>query len=155
MIDHSSIIRMLSRFGRAAARLAFPLAVAGAVTGCNDKGLNLASVEGVVTLDGTPVSDAGLVFMPADPSRGPPASGATDAEGKFTLMTANQAGAIIGEHRVAISKTEATAIPQQRGLPLYRIKDFVPAKYGNVDTSGLTATVKDDDNSLRFELSSK
>jgi hypothetical protein len=117
--------------------------------------MDLAPVEGIVTLDGAPVSEAGLIFMPTDSTLGPPASGATDADGKFTLTTANQPGAVIGEHRVAIAKTEVTAIPQRRGLPLYKTKEVVPAKYASVDTSGLTAVVEDDDNAVKFELSSK
>jgi hypothetical protein len=125
------------------------------LAGCNRGGLNLAPAEGVVTLDGEPVADAGVMFTPVDPKLGPPASGATDAEGRFTLITANRPGAIIGEHRVAISKSDVLAIPQRRGLPLYKTKDLVPPKYGSAETSGLTATVADDDNDFKFDLSSK
>ena len=82
----------------------------------------------MVTLDGQPVADAGVMFLPVDSREGPPASGTTDAEGRFTLITANRPeGAPIGSHRVAISKDEATAIPQQYGMPLYKIKAFLPA----------------------------
>ena len=64
--------------------------------GCNRSGLNLAHVEGVVTLDDKPVEDAAVLFLPDDPTMGPPASGTTDAEGRYTLITANQPGAAIG-----------------------------------------------------------
>jgi len=131
------------------------LLAAAVISGCDRSGLDLADVEGVVTLDGAPVKEAGVMFMPVDSSLGPPATGVTDGEGKFTLTTANQPGAVIGEHRVAISKSEAVVIPQRRGLPLYKTKDYIPAKYGSVETSGLTATVEDDDNSVPFQLSSK
>jgi hypothetical protein len=123
--------------------------------GCRRDGLELASVEGVVLLDGAPVSDAGVTFTPVDPKQGPPAFAATDAEGRFTLVTANRPGAVLGEHRVAISKTESIAIPQARGLPLYRTNDLVPPKYGSVETSGLTRKVEDDDNEFKFELTSQ
>jgi hypothetical protein len=125
-----------------------------AATGCSDSGLHLAPVAGVVTLDGKPVSEAGIMFQPADASIGPPAYGATDENGRFELITANQPGAAIGEHRVAISKTESIAIPQQRGLPIYKTKEHIPPKYGNYETSGLTVTVEDDDNLLKFDLTS-
>ena len=122
--------------------------------GCGDSGLNLAPVGGLVTLDGQPVSDVGIMFQPTDPALGPPAYGATDANGRFELFTVNQLGAVIGEHRVAISKTESIAIPQRRGLPLYKTKEHIPPKYGNHESSGLTVTVEDDDNSFKFDLTS-
>ena len=134
-------------------RTVTPLLVATAV-GCGGSGLELAPVAGVVTLDGQPVSEAGIMFQPADASKGPPAYGATDENGRFELITANQPGALIGEHRVAISKTESIAIPQRRGLPIYKTKEHIPPKYGNYESSGLSVTVEDDDNSLKFDLTS-
>jgi hypothetical protein len=124
-------------------------------TGCDDGGMNLAPVEGVVTLDGAPVTEAGVMFVPNDSSLGPPATGVTDAEGWFSLVTANRTGALVGDHRVVISKDEVITIPQRRGLPIYRTRYLLPPKYGSVDTSGLTATVIDDDNEFEFKLSAK
>jgi hypothetical protein len=140
-------------WARNAARLAAAVVVCSAV-GCRRDGLELAPVEGVVLLDGSPVADAGVTFAPVDGKLGPPAFAATDEEGRFTLVTANRPGAVIGEHRVAISKTESIAIPQSRGFPIYRTNDLVPAKYGSVETSGLTRKVEDDDNEFKFELTS-
>jgi hypothetical protein len=119
------------------------------VAGCNRSGLDLAPVEGIVTYNGAPVADAGVMFAPA---QGPPAMATTDAEGKFTLTTANYPGALIGEHRVSISKVETIAIPQQRGFPLYQHKHQIPEKYADVSTSELTASVVDDDNHIEFDL---
>jgi hypothetical protein len=76
----------------------------------------------------------------------------TDAEGRFSLTTANQRGALIGEHRVSISKVETITIPQRQGFPLYQHKSHIPAKYGDVTTSGLSASVIDDDNHFEFKL---
>src|SRR5687768_16586496 len=81
------------------------LAAAALLCGCGEEGLKLAPVEGTVLLDGAPVAEAGIMFQPADPKAGPPAVGTTDAEGKFALITANKPGALVGEHRVAISKS--------------------------------------------------
>jgi hypothetical protein len=122
------------------------------MVGCDRGGLNLAPVEGIVTYNGAPLADAGVLFSPNEPQMGPPASGTTDAEGKFTLVTVNREGAAVGPHRVAISKDETVVIPQQRGLPIYRTKRHIPAKYGDLETSGLTAIVEDDDNQVKFEL---
>jgi hypothetical protein len=84
--------------------------------------------------------------------------GTTDAEGKFTLMTANHSGAIIGEHKVGISKSETTAtqVAGER-LPRYVTKSFIPEKYGSPATSALTATVSKSksDNHFKFELTGK
>jgi hypothetical protein len=119
------------------------------VTGCNRSGLDLAPVEGIVTYNGSPVADAGVMFAPA---QGPSAMATTDAEGRFTLTTANHPGALIGEHRVSISKVETIAIPQRRGFPLYQQKHQIPAKYADSATSELTASVVDDDNHFEFNL---
>jgi hypothetical protein len=120
--------------------------------GCNQSGIDLAPVSGVVTFEGKPVVDAGVRFVPTESSKGPPASGATDEEGRFTLMTANQEGAVVGEHRVAIAKTDVVAIPQRHGLPLYKITERLPKKYSNYTTSDIAVTVKDDDNMFTFDL---
>ena len=118
--------------------------------GCDRSGLDLAPVEGVVKQNGTPLEGAGVLFLP---TAGPFAMGTTDADGRFTLKTANRRGALVGEHRVTISKTQTTArqIPGER-LPRYDTKYLVPQKYGDPSTSGLAATVVDDDNEFEFEV---
>jgi hypothetical protein len=130
-------------------RLALILAALFVAAGCNRSGLNLAPVEGVVTFNGSPVAEAGVMFAP---QQGPPGMATTDAEGKFTLTTANHEGALIGEHRVSISKVETVAIPQQRGFPIYQQKSHIPEKYADASTSELTAEVQDDDNYFTFNL---
>src|SRR6478736_411630 len=92
------------------------------VAGCNRSGLKLAYVEGIVTYNGQPVENAGVLFKP---ETGPFAMGRTDAEGKFTLITANHPGALVGEHKVGISKshTTATQIAGER-LPRYQVEYF-------------------------------
>src|SRR5262245_33238219 len=114
------------------------------LAGCHRSDLNLAPVEGVVKQHGAPLAGAGVRFLPAS---GPFAMGTTDAEGKFTLVTANEAGAIIGDHRVSISKTQTTArqIAGER-LPRYDTKYMIPQKYADPSASGLTAKVIDDNN---------
>lgn len=125
-------------------------------TGCNESGLNLAPAEGVVTLDGQPVADAGVLFVPSDPSQGLPAMGVTDAAGAFSLRTVNDDGAVIGDYRVSISKSEQSLqpVPGSRALR-HIVKRHVPEKYEGADTSGLTATVAEDKNHFEFPLSSK
>jgi hypothetical protein len=113
----------------------------------------LAPVEGIVTLNGAPVADAGVLFKPV---QGPFAMGVTDAEGRFTLTTANEDGALIGDHQVAISKTE-TLVKYRPGnpMPIYETKALIPQKYFDAGTSALTATVADDDNEFKFDLTAR
>jgi hypothetical protein len=125
------------------------------VAGCNRSGLNLAYVEGVVTYNGQPVDHAGVLFKPVT---GPFAMGTTDAEGKFTLTTANNPGALIGEHIVGISKSKTTAIQMKNeALPRYKVEYFVPQKYASPATSELKATVssKKSENRFTFDLKGK
>lgn len=131
------------------------LTVGLALAGCNSSGLNLVPVEGVVTLDDKPVPEAAVLFLPDDPAMGPPASGTTDAEGRFTLNTVNWPGAPVGSHKVAISRDETQIIPQRRGFPLYKTTYLIPPKYADTQSSGLVANVTDGENTLNFKLSTR
>ena len=63
---------------------------------------NLTPVEGVVTLDGKPLSGTTVSFMPTGEGR--PATGQTDADGKFRLTTfTTYDGALPGEYKVVIT----------------------------------------------------
>jgi hypothetical protein len=142
--------------GRASFASCLVIAFVGALTtGCNRSGLDLAPVEGIVKLNGAPVANAGVIFKPQS---GPFAMGTTDAEGKFTLITANHPGALVGEHQVGISKTNTTAtqVAGER-LPRYKTEYFIPEKYGSPATSELTATVSSSgsENHFTFELTGK
>jgi hypothetical protein len=117
--------------------------------GCNRGGLDLVPVEGVVKYKGAPVPKAGVMFVP---EQGLPAMGVTNENGEFSLVTANQPGALVGEHQVSISKTETVAIQQRQGFPEYQTKYLVPQKYASTATSGLRKSVVDDDNYFEFEL---
>jgi hypothetical protein len=149
MISFSAAAGTVAGRGRVRSSGRASLVLLALIAGCNRSGLDLAPVEGIVTYNGAPVADAGVMFAPA---QGPSAMATTDTEGKFTLTTANHPGALIGEHRVSISKVETIAIPQQRGFPLYQHKHEIPEKYADVSTSELTASVVDDDNHIEFDL---
>jgi hypothetical protein len=118
-------------------------------SGCNRSGLDLVDVAGVVKYDGKPLAGAGVVFVP---SQGLPAMDITDNNGEFSLITANQDGARVGEYRVSVSKTQTIEIPQRYGYPEYKTNHLIPQKYSKATTSGLTATVNDDENYFEFNL---
>ena len=76
------------------------LAVAlAAVAGCGGK---LSKVEGVVTLEGKPVDGASVMLYPVE-GKGQLATGQTDANGVFTVLTPNAGnGALPGDYKVVV-----------------------------------------------------
>lgn len=95
-------------------------------------------VTGTVTLDGQPVANARVQFVPdkLKGTEGAMASGTTDAEGKYELFTSTVKGAIVGHHKVSV---EARAQPKDEFDTLPEL--LTPAVYGDHATSGLTAEV--------------
>lgn len=80
---------------------------------------SLAPASGIVTLNGEPVEGASLTFIPT--AGGRPGSAITDAQGRYTIKTYQDApGAIIGEHKVAVIKIS--------GPGAYVIQGDAPAK---------------------------
>jgi hypothetical protein len=136
------------------------------VIGCSDGSFRVEVVEGTVTLDGTPVEDATLTFVPSDANIGKSAYARTDTQGMFRL-TATQggksgAGTMIGNYRVAVCKTVPSREPtpneladQERGIaPNIPILNIIPENYNDAQTSGLTAEVVKGKNIFHFELKS-
>lgn len=74
--------------------------LAGAA-GCGGNALGLVEVNGTVTLDGTPLSDADVIFQPVD---GRPSIGRTDSDGYYELnYMDDKQGALPGTHQVRIT----------------------------------------------------
>lgn len=91
-----------------------------------------APVTGTVTMNGKPMAQIGVTFFPT--GRGPIATGNTNQNGEFTLMTNEPGdGASIGTHRVSLGNAEEG---RQPAIP-------VPERFGKAETSGLTADVKE------------
>ena len=129
----------------------------------------VAPVLGVVTLEGEPVPDASVTFMPKEGGR--PAFGITDSDGKFELTTfAAGDGAVIGSHAVAISAVDeqvsdkAEALGEEFGSlselmqpkPQQKQTWRIPPVYSESGSSGLEFDVKRGErNQADFELSRK
>lgn len=146
---------MYHRIGRSIYRLGVfaTLAVfAAAAGGCGKQPSGGAPVTGQVTQNGMPVQGASITFVPA--AGGTAGFAMTDAEGKYTVRTAQGEGLPPGSYQVTVTKTDAPPpqntvsdqdpayVPPDPNAPPPVIKDLLPAKYKDVQSSGLTADVK-------------
>ena len=129
-------------------------AILAAMVGCG--GPKYVPVSGVVTLDGSPVANAGVMFVPIE--EGPTAAGTTDSNGRFHLKTINRTGVIARRYRVVVSKQEVTPAANPSGslIPMdVRVKWIVPEKFSKAETSGLTADAASDHTEFQFDLRSQ
>jgi len=108
--------------------------------GCGGSDLpDLVPVEGTVTLDGVPVKQGIVAFVP-DKSKGttgPTGEGAIDENGHYEIRTAGQKGAVIGYHQIRVIAREnqfESDKPPGRWI--------VPERYSREQSSGLTFEVK-------------
>ena len=130
-----------------------------AIVGCGADS-KMRPVTGEVMYKGKPVADAKVMFM--SPASARTASGQTSAAGQFALTTfEDKDGAVIGEHKVAVSIYTDEAVSKMSlsdqealGMGTYKSKPgAVPSRYAAFSTSGLTAVVEaDGKNHFRFEL---
>ncbi len=141
------------------------------------------AVTGLVTVDGKPVTDAIVSFLPANGQY--PANGTTDASGRYELTSFTRGdGAMEGSLRVTIVKYEkdngdipdgnpggnvdqsaAEGNEQETGnegyVPAGMVvsqydegpKNLLPKQYSDQQETPLTAEVKADQNSIDFDLS--
>jgi len=114
--------------------------------GCAPRG---ATVSGKVTLDGAPLDDANISFVPkADAQK--QAGWATIAGGQYSIPETSGLGT--GEFRVEIRALRATG-EKSSDPTMIPSKEIIPAKYNT--QSQLTAEIKPGENVKDFELKSK
>lgn len=115
--------------------------------GCPASNDGIGTVEGVVTLDGNPVSQVSVMFFP---QTGRASMGTTDDNGHYKLLyTRSVDGAVIGEHKVTISPEPEEDDDDRRN------EELIPSKYVDQKTTDLTATVSSGKNTFNFDLKSK
>lgn len=130
------------------------------VSGCGPES-TIVPVSGEVIYQGKPIPEAKVMFLSPDSPR--TASSLTDAQGRFNLTTFTKGdGAVIGEHKVAISSFSGEAVAklsnaQQaaigRGEKIAGLPTSLPARYSSFDKSGIAASVTaNGQNHFRFEL---
>ncbi|MEJ7592318.1 MAG: hypothetical protein WKF77_12275 [Planctomycetaceae bacterium] len=126
---------------------------------------NLVAANGTVLYKDQPIAGATVTFVV---EKSPLATGTTNAEGKFTITTGGRPGAPLGNAKVGVSKA-APAVSAMGGemKPEDLVKmsaesmktggaavaePEIPIKYGNPETSGLTAVLDADGSKNVFEF---
>jgi hypothetical protein len=118
--------------------------------GCSSGGPEIAYVSGRVTLDGKPLSDAAVVFIP---DNGRPAGATTDADGNYVLNFAQgRQGAIPGTSTVRIS-TYRDADQDDNGQTVPGKPETIPPEY-NTETTLTFEVEPNKDNVANFDLKS-
>lgn len=122
------------------------------VSGCG--GEDVYPVTGTVTLDGAPLPDASVTFLPESEAEDAlPAFGWTDDQGNYSLLQGMRTESAVapGTYRVRI--TTYRAGKPLADPPIPTVPEKVPAKYN--DQSELVKEVKAEDNVFDFPLDSQ
>ncbi len=110
-----------------------------------------ATVHGKVTLDGSPLDDATISFVPAAAGQRQSAW-TTIKDGQYTIIEKDGMGT--GPFRVEIRALRATGEKPNPNEPtLVPSKEIVPSKYNS--NSELTVEIKPGENTADFALKSK
>ncbi len=131
----------------------FAVLAALACAGCGPPaGLQKVIVEGAVTLDGTPIPNGEVRFLPIEGTAGP-VSGGPIKDGQYRAES--RGGVPVGKHRVEIRAFRApsgrqTGVAAIEGGPA---EQYLPERYNT--KSELTATVGASESRQDFALSSK
>lgn len=129
-------------------RIVLSLSLLMVAAGCGG-GLPLAPVEGIVLLDGQPLPNATVRFIPQS-KEGSSSIAETDADGKFQLTyTRDKSGAWIGKHKVRVNTSKV--ISETSGLETH-IVEKVPDRYNQKTT--LEYEVKSGRNTFELSLRS-
>jgi hypothetical protein len=153
----------------AARRAMMALAMAGfTLGGCDSKPhYEHAKVHGKVTYQGKPVPLGSVLFVPVEPPKEgsmQPASGSINPDGTYELKSEEDAGAILGEHKVVViavdggkpapapdatKPADSSPAPSAKSV---QFKSLVPKKYSDPSTTPLTRKVVAGDNTIDLEL---
>lgn len=122
-------------------------------SGCSSTSVSgLAPAEGKVLLDGNPLGEVNIVFMPvAGSSSDRYATTVSKSDGTFRMNTSNSPGVLPGKYSITFSKKiltpkvslEEELILTEEGKPIPDpdVEYIVPAKYEKAETSGFTIEI--------------
>jgi hypothetical protein len=140
---------------------ALPVFVLGCGNGAS--GYN-NSVEGVVTLDGQPLGNVVVSFVPNSPSeaQSPVSTARTDEQGRFKLQckrngSTDEPGAVLGTHIVLVTEqmTERNTNRDDTAAKGPASKKKVPSRYGFPGTTPLTLEVTAEKHDYPLSLTSR
>jgi hypothetical protein len=121
----------------------------------------VAEVQGTVKLNGTPLSDIEVYFIPDGQkgTRGPRAAAVTDPEGRFRLdLGPLGQGTLIGHHRVVlVDRLALSPVPDERfGRARHRgpQPSRIPDKYMTATSTPLRAEVRPSPQNIDLEITS-
>lgn len=136
------------------------------LAGCGTRGPKLGMVAGKVTMDGQPLPEVIVTFVPAE--GGVSSSGLTNQDGVYLLSCSLGQGAVVGQHRVYVQSKPPNApgdslVPDEDD-PSYRpdpyasvrapvFEEKLPARYNT--NSELVREVKPGKNMIDLELTSQ
>jgi hypothetical protein len=131
------------------------------LAGCNSTDPSLVPVSGTVTLDGRPLANATVTFIPKDGTPGFGGVGKTDAAGKYKLKGSRDDanGIPPGEYRVVISKRlmpDGSEVPAEDHTPPMNspARESVPPAFSSMAATTLGAGVKPGGPPADFDLKS-
>ena len=125
------------------------------ILGCGDSGPPRASVRGAVTLDGAPLAQGSILFVPIEGSGGV-AAGGTIADGRYELD--GDAGVSLGANRVEIRAVRKSGRQVQKpfapqGEMVEADEEAVAEEFNSAST--LRADVVAGDQTLDFAVTSR
>jgi len=131
--------------------------VAMLAVGCARQ-VSLAEVEGTVYLDGNPLDNVLVCFLP-DPAKGtagPRSVAATDAQGHYRLRCDDRGeGAVIGWHRVVVEDLAPYVAPRdEKTSPGQTAPSRVPSAYTTSANTPLSIEIKPDRQTVNLDLRS-
>ena len=128
--------------------ICFCLMTVGLTTfsGCGGGRPTLVPVAGKVFIDNKPLTSGTVVFVPEG---GRQSTGSINNDGTFSLSCFKlNDGALIGKHKISVTSNESL-----NGDTALRW--FIPPKYNEVSTSGLTQEIKGPTDSVMINLTWK
>ena len=143
--------------------LLYPLAIGMCVPGCSD---GACKVSGVITLDGQPLAEANVSFVPKTEGVGELAAGTTDSTGTYHLQTLSGKilrGTFPGEYVVVVRKSEPIwdgksyypAVGDGEPMKRMQVIEKLPRKYTMSSSTPFSATItKGGENKFDFNVES-
>ena len=134
------------------------------MSGCGrSDGVAVYPVSGKITLNGQPMKGGGSIsFIPTSNQKGKTPGGEIKEDGTYAMSTYGAAdGSMAGDFRVVINQVtvhepesvlDGSGQRTKKPTVLVEPKDQIPAIYGNLDKSPLTAKVEAKPNVIDFDI---